>query len=116
MVLDKKSQMLHSANLGDSGFMVIRQGSVVHQSSEMQHYFNTPYQLAIPPPGQAGAVIQDRYVQLYGKLGQTRRADYSLASEFSLHVNPDIVSFLKFHCGKIKAKSTVFLTQVITSI
>ena len=61
MVLDKKSQMLHSANLGDSGFLVIRQGSVVHQSSEMQHYFNTPYQLAIPPPGQAGAVIQDRY-------------------------------------------------------
>jgi len=59
MVLDKKSQMLHSANLGDSGFLVIRRGSVVHQSSEQQHYFNTPYQLAIPPPGQAGAVIQD---------------------------------------------------------
>ncbi|XP_078363501.1 protein phosphatase PTC7 homolog [Oculina patagonica] len=59
MVLDKKSQTLHSANLGDSGFLVIRQGSVVHQSSEMQHYFNTPYQLAIPPPGQAGAVIED---------------------------------------------------------
>lgn len=59
MVLDKKSQMLHSANLGDSGFLVIRQGSVVHQSSEQQHYFNTPYQLAIPPPGQAGAVIED---------------------------------------------------------
>lgn len=61
MVLDKKSQMLHSANLGDSGFLVIRQGSVVHQSSEQQHYFNTPYQLAIPPPGQAGAVIEDRF-------------------------------------------------------
>lgn len=64
MVLDKKSQMLHSANLGDSGFLVIRRGSVVHQSSEMQHYFNTPYQLAIPPPGQAGTVIEDRYVCL----------------------------------------------------
>ena len=62
MVLDKKSQMLHSANLGDSGFLVIRRGSVVHQSSEMQHYFNTPYQLAIPPPGQAGTVIEDRCV------------------------------------------------------
>ena len=61
MVLDKKSQMLHSANLGDSGFLVIRHGSVVHQSSEQQHYFNTPYQLAIPPPGQAGAVIEDRF-------------------------------------------------------
>ena len=62
MVLDKKSQMIHSSNLGDSGFLVIRRGSVVHQSSEQQHYFNTPYQLAIPPPGQAGAVIQDRFV------------------------------------------------------
>lgn len=69
MVLDKKSQMLHSANLGDSGFLVIRQGSVVHQSSEMQHYFNTPYQLAIPPPGQAGTVIEDRYVWILGRVG-----------------------------------------------
>ena len=62
MVLDKKSQTLHSANLGDSGFLVIRQGSVVHHSSEQQHYFNTPYQLALPPPGQAGTVIQDRCI------------------------------------------------------
>ena len=62
MVLDKKSQTLHSANLGDSGFLVIRQGSVVHHSSEQQHYFNTPYQLALPPPGQAGTVIQDRWL------------------------------------------------------
>ncbi len=76
MVLDKKSQTLHSANLGDSGFLVIRQGSVVHQSSEMQHYFNTPYQLAIPPPGQAGAVIEDRYVWEIRSGGVT-------ASEFS---------------------------------
>lgn len=59
VVLDKKSKTLHSANLGDSGFVVIRKGEVVHQSSEQQHYFNTPYQLAIPPPGQAGNVIQD---------------------------------------------------------
>lgn len=59
VVLDKKSKVLHSTNLGDSGFVVIRRGEVVHQSSEQQHYFNTPYQLAIPPPGQEGNVIQD---------------------------------------------------------
>ena len=52
--------MLHSANLGDSGFLVIRKGEVVHKSSEQQHYFNTPYQLALPPPEQEGNVIQDR--------------------------------------------------------
>lgn len=56
----QENRTLHSANLGDSGFIVIREGTVVHESSEQQHYFNTPYQLAIPPPGQEGAVIQDR--------------------------------------------------------
>ena len=82
MVLDKKSQMLHSANLGDSGFLVIRQGSVVHQSSEMQHYFNTPYQLAIPPPGQAGTVIEDRYVWMLGKgWCQGKVEEYSQSSQ-----------------------------------
>lgn len=52
-------------NLGDSGFLIIRKGHVVHQSSDQQHYFNTPYQLAIPPPGQDGRVIQDRYNNYY---------------------------------------------------
>lgn len=60
IVLDKKSKTLYSANLGDSGFIVIRKGEVLHQSSNQQHYFNTPYQLAIPPPCQEGNVIQDR--------------------------------------------------------
>ncbi|EDO27712.1 predicted protein [Nematostella vectensis] len=59
VVLDKRDKTLHSVNLGDSGFLVVRKGIVVHQSSEQQHYFNTPYQLAIPPPGQDGRVIQD---------------------------------------------------------
>lgn len=59
IVLDKKSSTLHSANLGDSGFLVIREGNVVHFSLGQQHYFNTPYQLAIPPPDQEGNVIQD---------------------------------------------------------
>lgn len=59
IVLDKKSNTLHSANLGDSGFLVIRGGNVVHFSLGQQHYFNTPYQLAIPPPDQEGNVIQD---------------------------------------------------------
>lgn len=59
IVLDKKNSTLHSANLGDSGFLVIREGSVVHSSLGQQHYFNTPYQLAIPPPDQEGNVIQD---------------------------------------------------------
>jgi hypothetical protein len=34
---------------GDSGFLVVRQGEVVHRSHEQQHYFNTPFQLSLPP-------------------------------------------------------------------
>lgn len=60
-VLDKKNSLLHSANLGDSGFLVIRKQSVIHSSMGQQHYFNTPYQLAIPPPECEGNVIQDEY-------------------------------------------------------
>ena len=59
VVLDKKNSTLHSANLGDSGFLIIRKQNVVHSSLGQQHYFNTPYQLAIPPPDQEGNVIQD---------------------------------------------------------
>lgn len=40
--------MLYAANIGDSGFMVVRKGSIVHQSEEQTHYFNTPYQLSSP--------------------------------------------------------------------
>uniref|UniRef100_A0A8D3DU30 Protein phosphatase n=1 Tax=Scophthalmus maximus TaxID=52904 RepID=A0A8D3DU30_SCOMX len=47
VVLDRHSHQLHTANLGDSGFLV------------QQHYFNTPFQLSIAPPGAEGAVLSD---------------------------------------------------------
>lgn len=37
--------MLHSANLGDSGFMVIRGGKLIFESPSQQHSFNFPYQI-----------------------------------------------------------------------
>lgn len=61
VVLDRQSHQLHTANLGDSGFLVVRGGEVVHRSDEQQHYFNTPFQLSIAPPGAEGAVLSDRY-------------------------------------------------------
>lgn len=64
VVLDRQSHRLHTANLGDSGFLVVRGGEVVHRSDEQQHYFNTPFQLSIAPPGAEGAVLSDRYVCL----------------------------------------------------
>jgi protein phosphatase PTC7 len=38
-----------SSNLGDSGFIVIRDNAVVHRSINNQHTFNQPYQLSIVP-------------------------------------------------------------------
>ncbi len=40
------------ANIGDSGFMVIREGSILLESTEHQHEFNYPYQLGIGKNGK----------------------------------------------------------------
>ncbi|XP_059444290.1 probable protein phosphatase 2C 55 [Corylus avellana] len=40
-----KGNILHCANVGDSGFMVFRDNTLVHQSPIQQHYFNCPFQL-----------------------------------------------------------------------
>lgn len=37
--------VLRSANLGDSGFMLYRNGALVYRSKEQQHDFNFPFQL-----------------------------------------------------------------------
>jgi len=50
---------LYSANIGDSGFLVFRGGRVVHRSHEQQHYFNTPFQLSLPPSDMATEVLSD---------------------------------------------------------
>jgi len=36
---------LHAANLGDSGFLIIRNGTLVYKTKEQQHYFNCPFQI-----------------------------------------------------------------------
>ncbi|XP_051149908.1 probable protein phosphatase 2C 55 [Andrographis paniculata] len=36
---------LRAANLGDSGFVVVRNGGVLYRSPAQQHYFNCPYQM-----------------------------------------------------------------------
>jgi len=44
--------VLHTANLGDSGFMIYRPNNlqIVYRSRTQQHGFNFPYQLTIVPP------------------------------------------------------------------
>ncbi|CAH1802321.1 unnamed protein product [Owenia fusiformis] len=59
VALHKEEETLYTSNLGDSGFLVCRDGEFVHRSEEQQHYFNTPYQLAAAPPSQQGLVLSD---------------------------------------------------------
>jgi hypothetical protein len=46
IVLDRED--LQAANLGDSGFLVIRDSKVVFRSPPQQHDFNFPFQLGSP--------------------------------------------------------------------
>ncbi|VDM40875.1 unnamed protein product [Toxocara canis] len=46
---------LYSANLGDSGFLVLRRGEVVYRSREQVHYFNAPFQLSLLPDSARAA-------------------------------------------------------------
>ncbi|XP_059828888.1 protein phosphatase PTC7 homolog isoform X2 [Hypanus sabinus] len=59
VVLDREKRCLYTANLGDSGFLIVRDGRIIHRSDEQQHYFNTPFQLAIPPPEAQDSILND---------------------------------------------------------
>jgi len=58
-ILNHADGKLYTANIGDSGFLVFRGGRVVHRSHEQQHYFNTPFQLSLPPSNMATEVLSD---------------------------------------------------------
>jgi|ERR1712130_121938 len=49
--IDKKSNSLSVANLGDSGFLVLREGKVLLRSKEQVHRFNCPFQISLFTPG-----------------------------------------------------------------
>jgi len=60
MMLSHTDLKLYTTNIGDSGFLVVRRGEVVHRSHEQQHYFNTPFQLSLPPTELQSQVLADR--------------------------------------------------------
>lgn len=59
LILNRENSTVYTANIGDSGFIVVREGQIIHRSEEQQHYFNTPFQLSLPPPGQNQNVLSD---------------------------------------------------------
>eukprot|EP01080_Neovahlkampfia_damariscottae_P010467 gene10467-2989_t len=46
---NENSPVLKSTNLGDSGYIVIRDDKVVYKTKEQQHFFNAPFQLSVVP-------------------------------------------------------------------
>ncbi|URE05474.1 stage II sporulation protein E, partial [Musa troglodytarum] len=44
-IMALKDQYIHTVNIGDSGFLVVRDNAVLHHSPAQQSGFNTPYQL-----------------------------------------------------------------------
>jgi protein phosphatase PTC7 len=59
LMLNHADAKIYTANMGDSGFMVVRGEKVVHRSQEQQHFFNTPFQLSLPPSEMATQVLAD---------------------------------------------------------
>ncbi|XP_077996290.1 protein phosphatase PTC7 homolog [Glandiceps talaboti] len=59
LIFDHENHIAYTANLGDSGFLIVRGNKVIHRSEEQQHIFNMPFQLSISPPGLEG-VTSDR--------------------------------------------------------
>jgi len=59
VTVDRASSMMHAANLGDSGMLIIRSGQVVHRSQEQVHYFNTPFQMSVAPASLQTVVLSD---------------------------------------------------------
>jgi protein phosphatase PTC7 len=61
VIFNRDTEFIHAANLGDSGFVIIRNNKIVHRSQEQQHYFNSPFQLAIHPNmNDQDSLISDR--------------------------------------------------------
>ncbi|KAG2382197.1 hypothetical protein C9374_005399 [Naegleria lovaniensis] len=60
MISDLEKGIMQSLNVGDSGFVIIRDGMVVFRSKTQQHRFNAPYQLTICPPERNGSCIENQ--------------------------------------------------------
>lgn len=49
LALNPEESAVSASNLGDSGFVVIRNGTVVYQTDPQLHYFDCPFQLGAYP-------------------------------------------------------------------
>ena len=57
---ERKTNILRTSNLGDSGCAIFREGACVFQTQERQHYFNCPFQLGVVPPEMKSTAYHDK--------------------------------------------------------
>jgi len=48
--IGKSDGVMSTLNLGDSGYMIVRDGSVMYKSVAQSHRYNAPYQIGCTPP------------------------------------------------------------------
>ena len=66
------------ANLGDSGFLQLRLGTVHHYSNPQTHAFNTPFQMSLTPPDILAQAMVFGGVPLNDKPDRADLADHML--------------------------------------
>ncbi|XP_027074620.2 probable protein phosphatase 2C 80 isoform X1 [Coffea arabica] len=121
-----KDQFLHAINLGDSGFIVVRDGSTTFESPVQQHGFNFPYQLErgnkgdLPSSGQVfkisvlpGDVIVAGTDGLFDNLYKreiTTIVGAAVTSGFTPELTAQKVAALARHRAQDRERQTPFST------
>lgn len=67
VTLDNEKKVMRSANIGDSGYMILRKNAartyeLIFRSEEQQHSFNFPFQIGTRGDDPAGAEVQSHEV------------------------------------------------------
>jgi len=115
ITLDRVEQMLYTANLGDSGLLIVRKGEVVHRTEEQQHYFNTPFQLSVAPTVLEGVVLSDSPDSADQSSFGVKEGDIILVGTDGLFDNMSEEMILS-HLSKVKGTKKENLEKVASRI
>jgi len=115
VMLDRNRQTLHTANLGDSGFMIVRGSRVVHRSTEQQHFFNTPFQLSMVPANYEVDILHDHAEDADTSTFNLEIGDIILAATDGLFDNMSDRSILH-ELAKLKDNNYESIKQLARSI
>ncbi|CAG8621072.1 8766_t:CDS:2, partial [Paraglomus brasilianum] len=123
LTLSNDSGILNAAVLGDSAFLLIRNGRVHYQSASQQHVFNFPYQLGIVPKRYRRRSAKDSPSDADQSTHQLQDGDVILLATDGLHDNvfiDEIVSIvneeLSNNDGDSRAMDVEELTEDIRKL